>query len=619
MKKNRHKNTHFKTRHIFCGALSLIGLSFANAQEVDFPFDAINGSESTFTATINVNSGQGTSPFNNHLLGSNVDINTRGTGVQSRGPEPSRTSNQGFFAPVLQDHLNTNDPVVIRFPQGVFGNTYNWRDKTVNGVFFPADTRNASDPVLEDDPQNRRPSEFTTSPASLRLGYPALRGIFDRAESRGKPLDLLTVLNIIEDNQFSSRDRIRSMREDGFTVRDVELGNEFFFLGQRSATIFTEQEWVARTREVVRVLRRNNDTGTRMRFAIPISFRGETEARHQQYNRDIVGDQSFFDAIVVHRYVRVREQEMQNPIPAANLSPAELRGLLTASDTMRNSINFCQRQVNPEKRRVWLTEWGVSGGIEGEIGASVLGMADSYLDLIRRSDIDRINLFSTFGLNEQYTFPGNGTTSVATGYGRVYEIFRDALRDQQLFSNPVITSPRLEINNQRQRAQAINAVSTRINGRINVLIVNKGNKTGRVFLRTNGNQRRNYSYRARGVRFPNLVTNAIEEIDEAESNRSVIDVPAFSVISVDIDFNNSAKSASARVIDETLEAATAITVFPNPSSGVFNLSTSTNWEAFTLQGTRIRSGSGTTVDLTGVSSGMYLLRAEGQTLRLLVE
>ncbi len=618
MKKKQRQKNYFKTRNIFCGALSLLGLTFVNAQQPNFPFDAINGNASTFRATINVNSGQGTSLFNNHLLGSNVDINTRGTGRQSRGPGPSERSNQGFFAPVLQDHLNAHDPVVIRFPQGVFGNTYNWRDKTVNGVFFPEDTRNASDPILEDDPQNRRASEFTTSPASLRLGYPALRGIFDRAERRGKPLDLLTVLNMIEDNQFSSRDRIRSMREDGFTVRDVELGNEFFFLGQRSATIDTEEAWVERAAEVVRVLRRNNDTGTRMRFGIPISFRGETEARHQQYNRDIVGDQSFFDAIVVHRYVRVREQARQNPIPAANLSPAELRGLLTASDSLRNSIDFCKRQVNPDKRRVWLTEWGVSGGIEGEIGASVLGMADTYLDLLRRSDMDRINLFSTFGLNEQYTFPNNGTTSVATGYGRVYELFTEVLRDQELFNNPIVTSPRLEVNNQRQRAQAINAVATRINGRINLLIVNKGDITGQVFLRTNGNERRNYSYTVQGVRFPNLQTNAIADVDVTRRNRSVIDVPAFSVVSVNIDFSNSAKSASAK-ISETLEDATVITAFPNPSSGVFNLNRSGNWEAFTLQGARIRSGNGDTVDLTGVASGLYILRIEGQMLRLSVE
>ncbi len=618
MKKNQGQKNYFKTRNILCGALSLLGLTFVNAQQPNFPFDAINGSASTFRATINVNSGQGTSPFNNHLLGSNVDINTRGTGRQSRGPGPSERSNQGFFAPVLQDHLNTHDPVVIRFPQGVFGNTYNWRDKTVNGIFFPEDTRNASDPILEDDPQNRRASEFTTSPASLRLGYPALRGIFDRAERRGKPLDLLTVLNMIEDNQFSSRDRIRSMREDGFTVRDVELGNEFFFLGQRSATIDTEVAWVERAAEVVRVLRRNNDTGTRMRFGIPISFRGETEPRHQQYNRDIVGDQSFFDAIVVHRYVRVREQALQSPIPAADLNPAELRGLLTASDTLRNSIDFCKRQVNPDKRRVWLTEWGVSGGIEGEIGASVLGMADTYLDLLRRSDMDRINLFSTFGLNDQYTFPNNGTTSVATGYGRVFELFTETLRDQELFNNPVVTSPRLEINNQRQRAQAINAVATRINGRINLLIVNKGDITGQVLLRTNGNERRNYSYTVQGVRFPNLQTNAITDVDVTRRNRSVIDVPAFSVVSVDIDFSNSAKSASTKA-GETLEDATVITAFPNPSSGVFNLNTSGNWEAFTLQGARIRSGNGDTVDLTGVASGLYILRIEGQMLRLSVE
>jgi hypothetical protein len=148
--------------------------------------------------------------------------------------------------------------------------------------------------------------------------------------------------------------------------------------------------------------------------------------------------------------------------------------------------------------------------------------------------------------------------------------------------------------------------------------VNKGDITGQVFLRTNGNERRNYSYTVQGVRFPNLQTNAIADVDVTRRNRSVIDVPAFSVVSVNIDFSNSAKSASAK-ISETLEDATVITAFPNPSSGVFNLNRSGNWEAFTLQGARIRSGNGDTVDLTGVASGLYILRIEGQMLRLSVE
>jgi hypothetical protein len=261
-----------KAQKLFSAAvlLGITSLIQAQGPSTTFPFDDVSPNDESFNATMNINSSNGTTAFNNLLLGSNVDINTRLTSAQSVAPRGSNVRNQGFAAPILQDHLNetVNDPVVIRFPQGVWANVYNWQDfRDADGnVEFPRDTRIARDPVTADNigdrgqrlPSGRLPlriSEFAEGQESVRLGYPALRGIFDRAAQRGRPLDLLTVLSITQDNVGSSVSRVRLMRSDGFTVRDMELGNEFFFLTQRSNTIDTEEAWRNRAKRVVEGLR----------------------------------------------------------------------------------------------------------------------------------------------------------------------------------------------------------------------------------------------------------------------------------------------------------------------------------------------------------------------------
>jgi hypothetical protein len=52
---------------------------------------------------------------------------------------------------------------------------------------------------------------------------------------------------------------------------------------------------------------------------------------------------------------------------------------------------------------------------------------------------------------------------------------------------------------------------------------------------------------------------------------------------------------------------------------MFTLNQPGNWEAYTLQGVKINSGKGDTVDLTSVATGLYLLKVDGQILKLAVE
>lgn len=66
-------------------------------------------------------------------------------------------------------------------------------------------------------------------------------------------------------------------------------------------------------------------------------------------------------------------------------------------------------------------------------------------------------------------------------------------------------------------------------------------------------------------------------------------------------------------------ASKSLKAFPNPSSnGVFNLTVETSYTVYSLLGKQVLKGSGTSVDLSGLSKGLYILKTDaGQTIRLI--
>lgn len=62
-----------------------------------------------------------------------------------------------------------------------------------------------------------------------------------------------------------------------------------------------------------------------------------------------------------------------------------------------------------------------------------------------------------------------------------------------------------------------------------------------------------------------------------------------------------------------------IFVFPNPSkSGVFHLNESKDWKVYELQGGLILEGASETVDLSSFANGVYLIKANGNVVRLIL-
>ncbi|AJR04803.1 T9SS type A sorting domain-containing protein [Siansivirga zeaxanthinifaciens] len=553
-----------------------------------FPYDALSLTDGSFDTSININTSAGVSPFNNLLLGSNVDFNTSiARSLLSRAPLFASNGalvnisavNQGFNSVNGQQFIAENDPVVLRFPQGVFANTYHWEqvlDDTGQEI-AAADSRHIIDPFIV----NGRLISQHDSPVSVRIGYPSLKSIFDTAANNGKPLDLLTVLSIIGNDADSNGRRWSSMIEDGLDVKDMELGNEFFFRSQRSGTISTEAQWVARARQIVENIKnRASALNKTVRFAIPISFRGgdptqsqSTRDFHQNYNDLITVDESFFDAIVVHRYVNAQREDGNRP---ENLTDQSLRDLVSASRIMDQSLTYSKTQVSEDKNSIWLTEWGVAGSEDDAIGASFLGAADIYSHIITNNDrleVERINWFSTVGANAQYTV--NGTLSNVeigrTGYGDVYSVLRDNLRDSNMFKDYSLTAPELKIGGEVQQEKAIHALAVRrSDGTPRLIITNKTNATARLNVNIDGNRENIINYISSGYRWESLASATSIPYSDEQTITDAILVPPFSVIKVDMSFGEGVAILSTEDIGN-FNNDTDFVLFPNPTSSAFNI------------------------------------------------
>ncbi len=569
--------------------LALVFSMGVSRAQSDFPFDAIPLNNGAFDASININVAQGTEEFNNLLLGSNVDFNTSiARLLLSRAPLldfegnviNQNAANQGFNSLEGQRFIEENDPVVLRFPQGVFANTYHWeRILDDEGMeLAAADSRHIIDPFVIDG----RTISRHNSPVEVRIGYPALRDIFDTAANLGKPLDLLTVLSIIGNDADSNGRRWSSMIADGHDVRDMELGNEFFFRSQRSGTINTEAQWRTRASSIVDEIKtRAAGLGRTVRFGIPIAYRPgdplEPQSRRdsdQMFNNLITQDESFFDALVVHRYVNVDRGLNDTP---ESLSEASLRRLLCASVTMDESLTYCKTQVSEAKNSIWLTEWGVAGSNEDGIGASFLGAADTYSHIIRnidRLEVERVNWFSTVGLNSQYTLERVNGTVVATptGYGDIYRVLRDNLRDSDVFQSVEVTSPELRSNNVAQGTNALSIIPVRNeDGTPRLVIINKTDRNARLTVSTDGAVETSVNYNAIGVRWENLTDIASRPYAELQRDTDAITVPPYSLIRVSMSFGEGTPVLSTSGSGDIADNQSSVVLYPNPASSIVNI------------------------------------------------
>ncbi|MFG6686808.1 carbohydrate-binding protein [Mariniflexile sp. HNIBRBA6329] len=421
MKKTTPSNKQF-IKYCFLFACIISFLLKVEAQT--YPFSL----PESITASLNVQTAN-KEPFNNKLIGYNI---------------------QGFKTQAQKDFVKLVNPVTIRFPHGVWANFYKWQ----------------TDGYQDDAYDNRDHEE------ALQTFVCCIKGDIDgiaelnadrKAINNGKGYDMMWTYSINFDDGASSVARAQKDIGLGLEVNAVELGNEHFWLGQRSLRTETPEMYLAAASEVSSALK---TAFPDIKLSIPLSWRRS----HEAYNNTIKGDGNFFDAISLHKYMGADPD-----VPGE--SDSAYSSLLTAKLQLEEDANWV-RSFAPGKP-IWLTEWGVSAGSNVH-AAACLGMADVYLFMSENQDVyERANWF-IFNrvLNAMVVLDSNKEPVYPLqkrGYLSTYEIIQDVFRDATMLNGTVTSSSQLTVS--RGSVNAINArATTNEFGETKVIAVNLTDK-----------------------------------------------------------------------------------------------------------------------------------------------
>lgn len=437
-------------------ACCLTGSVFA---QEDYPFDI----PETITAELDVQTGS-EETFLNPLLGYNIF---------------------GFESDRDKELIRKFDPITVRFPHGLFANWYDWRRDVTR--LFGTET---FEYVARDDPNDIRTATVdeidainTFDRLNRKLGIDGLEQLNrERILGVGKGFDMVWTFNMSWDAEAgASTDEAPetlafydNLIARGLEVKDVEMGNENFYPGQRSSFIPNAPDYVARAKAMGEALKSRDPD---IKVSIPLLRRGSFFA--PKWNDKLTEELDYFDAVTVHTYIGKDPDNADNNDDAYSTA-------LTARKSLASSTNDFVR-IHTTKP-VWLTEWGVSSG--GANAVSALGMADCIMFMAENQDIyQRANWFSVNGkLNSfvAFTERENGSKDQVkyplekTAYGLTHDILQSVLANSVLLDGNMTT---LELES------GVNAVTARAvtkDGKTTVLVLNLTDKSVPFTLKLDG-------------------------------------------------------------------------------------------------------------------------------------
>lgn len=391
----------------------------------------------TFPATLDINTRTKTEPVKNTLLGMNIS---------------------SFQTKRQRDLFRKFDPISMRFPSGVWGNFYDWETDTYTNHGDSHRKTNVYGPTLAKWKEIGITGGFT--------GLTKLHN--EKKRANGKGFDVIWLYNAAYDSPAKSVARMKDRLDKGFVVRDIDLGNEQFWLSQCSSKTITPEGYLDAARAISLALKKANPE---VRTSVTLSWRD----RHESWNKMVADDGKYFDAISLHKYSGFDHDKAEG-------QQAALEDVLAARARLGEAADYV-RSFAPGKP-IWLTEWGINAG-EGAKGAAALAMADCYLYMLENQDVfDRANWFTVNGLDRSFLIFKEKRTLLyplrKTAYASVYEIIRDIFEDSQLLHGKM-SSPKLPLGDHK-----IDAVSARAvvkDGKTSVFAVNLSDRPCRLTLR----------------------------------------------------------------------------------------------------------------------------------------
>ncbi len=410
-KMKRSATTHETSMKLICLSLGIFLVCPAwRAVAVEYPYTNIGPQ----TASLRINTSNPT-PFNNKLLGLNTNF-----------PE-NQYGSDGYNDADGQALITAWTPPSLRFPHGVWSNVYDWE---VDGRRIYDDYDTSYRGAVECCP-------------NLRYGYDGFKTLHDNLG-----FDVLHTWNINYDSPAKGVARLQDRRADGFDVSRIELGNETFWLDQRSNAVATPELYVGVAQAHSAALKAEDPS---IQISVPVTWRtGGTV--HGPWNAALAADQSYYDAVTLHKYIRPGE------------STAGLQEVLDARTQMIETAEGIRAQF-PGKP-IWLSEWSVDAG---DNAISVLGMSDTYLGIIDRPDLfESSEYFQIHNHDPMIIYDKSANPKhMKTTRGAGYDLLRNVFIDSELLDSEVTSS---------EIASGVDATSAKAvfkNGQLVVYAVNK--------------------------------------------------------------------------------------------------------------------------------------------------
>lgn len=358
-------------------------LAAAPALAIDYPYTNV-GPQNAF---LSIDTSSPT-PFNNKLLGLNTNFPENQYGTDGYNDTDAQALITGWAPPSL------------RFPHGVWANFYDWE---VDGrrIYDDYDTSYRS--AVENVP-------------NLRYGFPSFAQLH---EDLG--FEVLFTWNTNYDSPEKGVARLLDHRAKGFDVDRIELGNETFWRDQRSNATATPELYVGVAQAHSAALKAEDPS---IQISVPVTWRtGGTV--HGPWNAALAADQTYYDAVTLHKYIRPGE------------SIVGLQEVLDARSQMIQTAEDIRTQF-PGKP-IWLSEWSVDAGNNA---ISVLGLSDTYLGIIDRPDLfDSAEYFQIHNHDPLIIYDKTGSPKhLKTTRGASYDILRNVFIDSELLSGAMTSS-----------------------------------------------------------------------------------------------------------------------------------------------------------------------------------
>ena len=190
----------------------------------------------------------------------------------------------GFNHSYSRDQIRAFQPSSIRFPSGVWSNFYDWE---IDGY------------AVYDDYQGEYHDNVRNHPG-WTPGFGGLHTVHNEFT-----FDVLFTWNVCYDSPAKGVGRLLDRQSKGFDVKWIELGNENFYMSQRSNAIDTADKYVDVARAHSQALKAEDPT---LRISVPAAWKNnglhQATGDSAPWNTYLTADTSYYDAISVHIYNR---------------------------------------------------------------------------------------------------------------------------------------------------------------------------------------------------------------------------------------------------------------------------------------------------------------------------